>query len=71
MTTPTPVCIVVGMTTNTAIGTRVRILDALNINYLNTGIVTAVSGSGRVQVRSDVDGITDLFAPHHIAPVNA
>lgn len=50
------------------IGTRVRILDALNINYLNTGIVTAITGTGRVQVRSDVDGQLDLFASRNLAP---
>lgn len=52
------------------IGTRVRVLDAANINYLNTGIVTAISGTGRVQVRSDVDGMVDLFAPRDLAVVN-
>jgi hypothetical protein len=55
----------------TTIGTRVRILDATNIHYLSTGIVTAVTGSGRVQVRSDVDGIVDLFAARDLAIVNA
>ena len=55
----------------TAIGTRVRILDVTNINYINTGIVTAVSGTGRVQVCSDVDGITDLFSPRDLAPFSA
>lgn len=56
------------MTTH-AVGARVRILDATNINYLNTGVVTAISATGRVQVRSDVDGVVDLFAARDLAPV--
>ena len=55
----------------TTIGTRVRIIDATNIHYLQTGVVTAVSGTGRVQVRADTDGVTDLFAPRDLAPFTA
>lgn len=53
------------------IGTRVRILDATNIHYLDTATVVAVTPSGRVQTVSDVDGTLDIFSRTDLAPFSA
>lgn len=49
------------------VGDRVRILSPESINYLNTGTVTAVSGTGRIQVEAD-NGDLDLFLPRDLTP---
>ncbi len=51
------------------IGAQVRILRSESLNYLQTGIVTAHTPSGRVQVRAQVDDNLDLFLPSEVSVI--
>ena len=49
-----------------AVGSRVQIWDALNLHCGYTGVVTAVTPTGRVQVRVDDNGSVELIDTHKL-----